>query len=332
MKSHNKFILTALIIVLLAFGGCRYRVSRDEADMPPAEASAPLPYAQTLPGESTDPSGDMPEEITDPGPEEPPAPYIAEANIEATADDFSPITMEIQEEDAHRYATEEAHAPDAYESTVGTEAPDPTEPANLITVEQPSEADGEAVIGTDGGVVGLVSTYAAALRQGINSMFPCQLRYIYCETAEDLVTVARGSALYQLMVDSGGVNVSTRLGADRLAVTADWVVRRNPDAIVKFVDATVLGNGITHTRAASDVALSMRERPGWGAIEAVRTNRLLLLSEQLLESEATRLAAQLLIAYMLYPELFAGIDVNSAVAGLMGEADGIYAYRVGEIT
>jgi len=235
--------------------------------------------------------------------------------------------MEAEDEDAHRYGTQETT--ESYENAVGVETCDYADADNIITIEQPAaDIDDDAVIGDDGGVLGLLATYSAILRQGVNAMFPCQQLYIYCETAEDLVTVGRGSALYRLMEDSGGRNVSSRLTVDMLTVTADWVVRRNPDAIVKFVDSTVLGSGVTSNLAASEVAQAMLARPDWGAIDAIRNSRVILLSQQMLDTEETRLAAQLLIAHMLYPELFAGIDVNGAVAELLRGVGGIHFYGV----
>jgi len=345
MKLPRKIILFAFVATLLTFSGCRYRISIDEADTSPDYTPPQIIYAQYLPEETTDPPDDIPEEITmpdvtpslpdikedppydePPQEEPPPIEYVALAHIEATTDDFSPLTIEIEVEDARQYGTEETtENPANTENAVGIEAYG--EADNRVTIEQAADIDGDVAIGDEGGVVGLIATYSTILRQGVNSIFPCQLLYVYCETPEDLVTVGRGSVMYQLMVDSGGLNVSTRLTADMLAVDAGWVVRRNPDVIVKFVDNAVLGNNVTNTHAAAELALSLTARPDWGVISAVRNNRIILLSGQMLESEETRLAAQLLIAQLLYPELFSGIDVNGAVVGLLGGLSGIHIYR-----
>jgi len=330
---YRMIAVFALLIILMGLGGCRYRISLDESHSPPSvETHLPIQYAQDLPEEPPDSHIVPPDEMTKPDPEvkppddetEPPLEYIPVVYVDAIVDDFSPLVVEIEDDEARRYGTEDTETPENDDHIIGVEADEENEVENIITIEQPSDVDDDAVIGADGGVVGLITTYSTLLRQGVNSIFPCQLLNIYAETPEELVTVARGSEIYRLMEDSGGINVSSRLTADGLAVTADWVVRRNPDIIVKFVDGSVLGNGITSTHAASDMLASMMARPDWSAIEAVRNNRIILLSEQMLDTEATRLSAQLLIAYMMYPELFDGININSVVARLMEDMDGIY--------
>jgi hypothetical protein len=320
MKKYRIIALATLVAFLLSLSGCRYRLSADEATPPPPETATEI----TLP----DPEITTPDEEDEPPQQEdePPPEYIYEAHIDAADVDFSPLIMELEAEDARRYGTEEVGAQEDSHHAVGIEAHEEDETDNIITIEQPSDTQDDAVIGADGGVVGLIATYSTILRQGVNSIFPCQLLYVYAETPHDLVTVGRNSDIYRLVADSGGLNVSSRLAPDNLTVTADWVVRRNPDVIVKFVDPAVLGSGITSTHAASETLASIQSRPDWGATEAVRTNRIILLSEQMLTAEAPRLAAQLLIAYTLYPELFEGIDINGAIAALMQEVDGVWFY------
>ena len=338
MNKYRACAFCMMVIIIFILGGCRYRISHDEVEVPPPETPS-IAHIQEPPEEITEqpePPDYMPDDITLPEPEitqtdtqdEPPTDYVSAPYVEATEDNFSPLIMELEQEDARRYGTEEIDGFENDETPIGTEADEYTEPEHIVTVEQPKDIEGEAVIGTEGGIVGLVATYSTILRQGVNSIFPCQLLNIYAETTDELVTVLRGSDLYQLMLDSGGLNVSSRLTASNLTVTADWVVRRNPDIIVKFVDGTVLGSGIASTHTASDVAAGMIARPDWGAMEAVRNNRIILLSMQMLDIEASRLAAQLLIAQMMYPELFEGIDINGTIAELMSETEGFYFYRL----
>jgi len=334
MKKIYLFLI--IFAALFFFSGCRYRISREETYAPPAVeyATALLEediIEETPPLDEPEEAPTLPEPVPEPEeePTEPPIEYVT--YIEAVEEPLSPLTVEVPDDDAHRYATQPTETPqdeppqDSPPVGIAVTAYEPAE--STITVQQPADVEGEVAIGADGGVVGLVATYSTLLRQGVNSIFPCQLMYVYVETAADFVTVGRGTPLYRLVADSGGVNVSSRLTADRLLVEADWVVRRNPDVIVKIVDETVLGSGIFSTHAASAVAANLRARPYWGAIEAVRNNRILLFPEQILENEATRLAAQLLIAYKMYPELFEAIDINSAISGLLGEVTGIYFYR-----
>jgi len=244
--------------------------------------------------------------------------------IEATVDELSPQTLEIESETAYNYATE------GFTDNVtgaGIETLE-HETDNVITVEELTNDNGQAEIGDEGGVVGVLAIYSSLLRQGINTMFPCQMLYVYVEMAGELETVARGSMVYQLIVDSGGLSVSSRLTADNLTVEVDWVVRRNPDIIVKFVNEDVLGSGVTNNYAAAEFRSLLISRQEWGLIEAVRNDRVLLLSEQLLETEEARLAVRLVMAYMMYPELFVDIAINAIITNLLSGMEGNHIYGI----
>jgi len=305
-----------LVIVLLALSGCRYRLHVGEVSQ--YDDMIPIPgYAHDLLGgiEEIYDYEDSPaeENLTE---------YIPMTYIEAEADSFSPHMMEVIEEDARQYASEEGDADDI---DVGVEAYYNGE-SNIITITNPGESTDEeqSVLGNDGGVVGIIADYSSILRQGVNTLFPCQLLNIYTEMSEDFVTVGRGSDIYQLMVNAGGINVSGRLTPDRLTVSADWVVRRNPDVIVKFVDSTILGSSVINTTPAMYMRVALISRDGWGSVEAVVNDSVILFSEQMMESDETRLAVKLLVSRLMYPELFADMDVDGVVAELVGGFGGVY--------
>jgi len=300
----------ALMAALLLLAGCRTRLF-DEAP-PPDE-----PQAYEAPEQPSEPEE---------------TPYIA-----AEPDALALLPIEVPQEDAHRYATapldpadEPNHEPDPSQpEPIGIAIPDPPEePPHIVTTQAPEEEPDEepeetqAVLGADGGVIGIVADYTGLLRTGVNTLFPCQLRYVFAETTEPLVTVPRGSDIYQLMIAAGGQNISTRLAADRLTVEADWVVRRHPDVIVKFTAPTVLGNQITTPDAAMAQRATMLAREGWYTLEAVREGRVLLFSQQMLETDGARLAVKLLVSRALYPELFDNMDVDSVVAELTAHLSG----------
>jgi len=250
-------------------------------------------------------------------------PIVPLTYIEAMSDDLSPLTFEVVAEDARQYGSEESDFSDV---VVGADAAD-TATDNVVILEEPADdADGQSAIVETGGVVAIVTDHSALLNQAIGSLFPCQMYYIYAETAIDYVTVARGSQIYQLMVNSGGINVSTRLAADNLTVTDDWVINRNPDIIVKFVGDSILGTDVTDTYAVSELRASIASRPGWSATAAVRGNRIILLSEQMLDTDATRLAAMLSISLLMYPTLFSDVDVDSLIEELMSGMEGVHIF------
>jgi len=340
MKRFVLILLTLVALTLLS--GCRYRLSITEPDDPveythetpyhQPSTTEPQPQADTSPTPPPEPPqlespiepevSEEQEEYTD-EPENYEPPHTPSPYTEAAPDAMSPTNLEIEAEYARQYAS---YPGNNQNTTTGTQANCDAE--NTITLDQPGDEGEQAAIsqGDDGGIVGVIAVYSTLLRQGVNTLFPCQLFNIYVETPADLVTVARGSDMYQLMVNAGGLNVSSRLGADALTVTADWVVRRDPDIIVKFVDQSILGSNVTNTNAARELRQQITQREGWGAIEAVRNNQVILLSAELLESEESRLAAKLAIARLMYPTLFTDIDADAAIAELLSGLRGIHIY------
>jgi len=325
---RTSLISAVLAAALLTLGGCRYRIFDDYSEIQLSDISFSQEYAQSLPEDvSLPPPVNTPPAMAQTPPDTPPEdavePIVPLTYIEATPDDLSPLTLEVVAEDARQYGSEENDSSDV---VVSAEAAD-TYMDNIITFEEPADdADEQSAIAETGGVVAIVTDHSALLNQAIGSLFPCQMYYIYAETATDYVTVARGSQIYQLMVNSGGINVSTRLAADNLIVTDDWVINRNPDIIVKFVGDSILGTDVADTYAASELRAAIASRPGWSATAAVSGNRIILLSEQMLDTDATRLAAMLLISRLMYPTLFSDVDVDSLIEELMREMEGIHAF------
>ena len=72
-------------------------------------------------------------------------------------------------------------------------------------------------------------------------------------------------------------------------------------------------------------------REGWNGIDAVRQNRLVLMSEELFEAPYLKIGAQLVLAKAASPEIFGDVDAGQALKQLIEEAtgaaaDGMYFY------
>ena len=162
--------------------------------------------------------------------------------------------------------------------------------------------------------------YTALLQERTASLFECRRGNVYLELAQPLTTVYRTSAEHQLILDCGAYDVASRLTEERLAVDAGWVVRKNPDAIVKLTDSTVLGSGVDQTGRAEALYRQLLAREGWEQLAAVRDGRVLLLSQEMLDSQPLRLAAMLYIARAAAPDAFADVDPAQALTALLEEA------------
>ena len=169
------------------------------------------------------------------------------------------------------------------------------------------------------------------LESAVGSLFECKRLYVYWETPEDYRTVFKTSPEHGVIVQAGGYDVAAKRREDALTVDDGWIARKAPGCIVKCVDASVLGSGVHGTKAAQAVMASLLARPGWEAMDAVRTRTVIVLSEELLETRWGRLAAALYVAREMYPEALSGVDAEEALRLLSQEAagaaaDGIFAY------
>ena len=164
--------------------------------------------------------------------------------------------------------------------------------------------------------------YKTLLRDRLGSLFECKRIYVYWESTDDHVTIFKESPEHQLILDAGAYDVSSRLLAENLTVDDGWIERKNPGAIVKVTDASVLGEGVLLPGSAEQVYKEILARPGISNENAVNDPHVLLLSEELLESEWGRVFAELILAKTLYPDSFQDVDLKEAGDMLAGEQTG----------
>ena len=155
-----------------------------------------------------------------------------------------------------------------------------------------------------------------------SGLFECQRFYIYWETAEDYHTVHKSSDEHQIISNAGAYDVSAKLQNDALIVDDGWIQRKDPGVIVKVVERSVLGSGVSSTRQAETVCGALKAREGWSGLDAVRNGRVILLSEELLSGQARRTGAAFLLAKAMYPSLFSDTDGGEALRALTQEAYG----------
>ena len=125
-----------------------------------------------------------------------------------------------------------------------------------------------------------------------------------------------------MILKAGAYDVSARLLPENLHVDAGWVLRKNPQVIVKIVEKGILGSGVQSTRAAQAVVQSLKTREGWSSLDAVKNRKILLLSREMMETPYLQTAAMLMIAKTSKPDLFADLDIQQAVEMLTEEATG----------
>jgi hypothetical protein len=169
-----------------------------------------------------------------------------------------------------------------------------------------------------------INKYEELMASNNAEIYECQRLNVYFELEQEFQSVTRDNAIHELITDAGGYNVAE---IKYSSIDAQWVVGKSPDIIVKVVDSSILGSGVTSTDSANAVKNEIMSRADWNNIPAVQNSKILLLSNELLDTQAGKTTAELYMAKAMYDAIYGDIDVEGAYEEMTGTTlDGIYAY------
>lgn len=153
-------------------------------------------------------------------------------------------------------------------------------------------------------------------------LYDCQKINVYFEMEQDYVSVNRDSEIHGIIHDAWGYNVAE---IKYSAIDSAWIQSKGPNMIIKVVDSSILGENVTTTDKASEIANYMHTRDSLDAVDV------LVLSKELFDTEAGKKTAKLFMAKAMYPALYEDLDVMMAFSEMAGkEIKGIYAYNLNE--
>ena len=168
--------------------------------------------------------------------------------------------------------------------------------------------------------------YDDLIKDGIGDLYPCQFVNAYIESSVDYVSYSSGSSLSSLIIQSGGVNVLDSLfNADINNVTSSLLKNLDVSIMIKIVNKNILGDSISSLNNAKNIKNSILNRENWNNLNFIKTQNVLLLSEELLDSSKGRLYFKLIAASFMYPALFKNLDIEKANNDLL-ENKGIYYF------
>jgi len=155
---------------------------------------------------------------------------------------------------------------------------------------------------------------------------------IYNESYGPYKTITDGSG-HESFLDSAGVeNIAASQAVRFPEITAEWVVEKNPDLIVKVASNVYVksGYGVNDVKAIEAFRDDLLKRPVWAEIAAVKNNRVYILSNELYVGPRAPLGI-LYISKWAYPELFQDVDPQELHRKWLmqwhGKAlEGIYVY------
>jgi iron complex transport system substrate-binding protein len=131
---------------------------------------------------------------------------------------------------------------------------------------------------------------------------------VYLESYLDYRTAGPGSSENDnALPRCGGINIFDDV-TGVVYIDPESVIRRNPEVVLRLVhDGQVLsGYGVTDVGPINELREQTINRPGWESIDAVKNNRVYLISTS---SESTHMSVFLMyVAKCLHPELFEDVD------------------------
>ncbi len=101
---------------------------------------------------------------------------------------------------------------------------------------------------------------------------------------------------------AGGINIAHNLIGTYPKVDSEWVIAQNPDLVIKAASSSY-----NNTSEPDTILNGIISRPGWDDMDAVRNDRVHLLTTDIYTGPGYIIGAAYM-AQWLYPDLFADID------------------------
>lgn len=128
-----------------------------------------------------------------------------------------------------------------------------------------------------------------------------ELKSVYFEYRREGNTTVPGDYFYNMVKYAGGKNIFE--DAVNVSVDSESIIERNPQYIVKVGENNVSSSYIPPTETEFIKRMKeIKNRPGWDSIDAVKNNKILLLSH-FCHGGASKLVGTMYIAKFMYPEL-----------------------------
>lgn len=156
-------------------------------------------------------------------------------------------------------------------------------------------------------LVAFIEDWRALIQERIAEVPADERPAVFVESYGNLRGAGPGTAGHSMCVLAGGRNIVEELGTRNPTVSSEWILERNPFAIVKAVSASAGGYGADDAKGMLAVREEIMARTGWRNLRAVREGRVYLVSSNVWLGPS-HVAAQAQLAKWFYPERFADIE------------------------
>ncbi|MDO4179090.1 MAG: ABC transporter substrate-binding protein [Phascolarctobacterium sp.] len=162
------------------------------------------------------------------------------------------------------------------------------------------------VFGKEKDAEDLVNYFEVKLKYLQKQLKDVKKKRLYFEYRKEGSTTIPGNYFYKMVEFSGADNIFK--DAKNVNVDSESIIKRNPQYIVKVSDINVMSKYEPPTLAEHEKILSeLKNRPGWDNIDAVKDNKIFLLSHYV-HGGASKLVGTMYIAKFLYPELLPDLN------------------------
>ncbi|HML90469.1 MAG TPA: ABC transporter substrate-binding protein [Methylomusa anaerophila] len=155
-----------------------------------------------------------------------------------------------------------------------------------------------------------IMKYRNLIESRVKDIRPENKVAVYFEGYSEYSTVARGSGGDELVTGAGGINIAGRETVKYPKVSAEWVLEKKPQVVVKTISSNskAMGEGFTDKTAVQAVYDGIISRTGWNELAAVKNNKVLLLAQNIGTTPEGSIIGMLYMAKTMYPDKFADID------------------------
>ena len=129
---------------------------------------------------------------------------------------------------------------------------------------------------------------------------------VYFEMYTDYTVAAAGSGAHELVASAGGKNIAEEVSSSSVKVSPEWVVSRQPEYIFKVVSSTNPTN-------LKDMVTTLKTRPGWDSIDAVRKDRVYAFKNDIVYGPRAYIGL-VYTAQLLHPDEFRDLHPRQMLA------------------
>ena len=178
--------------------------------------------------------------------------------------------------------------------------------------------------------------YLKQIEDRTKNLKPEEKPLVYFEGYNDYQSASAASPTVPRKLDlAGGVNIAAGETAPYPKVSAEWVLAKNPQVIIKTV---TFMKGASGYGASGEGMKKKREeivsRPGWQQVRAVKDDQVYIVSGGEITSGPRMIAGLAYFAKWLHPGLFADLDPGAVHREMLKnfyglEAEGTWVYPGG---